>query len=73
MRENKRKNRCRNKTALPRFLSFIACTQTNVVSGALIELAGNKKIKLKVLFRNNGPQSISLMDKIVDLRKKTTE
>ena len=45
MRENKMNKKGRNKTALPRFLSFTARTQTNVISGALIELAGNKKIK----------------------------
>ena len=35
----------RKKTALPRFLCFTARTQTNVISGAFIELAGNKKKK----------------------------
>ena len=70
MRENKKNKRGRNKTALPRFLSFTVCRQTNVVSGALIELAGNKKIKLKVSFRNSGARSIFLIDKIVGLRAK---
>ena len=46
MRGNKRNKRGRNKTALHRFLlSFNARSQTNVVSGALIELPGNKKLK----------------------------
>ena len=57
MREKKRNKRGRNKTALPGFFFFLFCfvffftarTQTNVVSGALIELAG----KIETLYYNN--------------------
>ena len=68
MRENKSSKRGRKKTALSRFLTFTACTQTNVVSGALIELAGSKK-KFKSV-RNSGLRSIFLIDKIIYLREK---